>query len=298
VAAVGEVLFLFFLLVGFGEQGWAWAVSLILTLLMAAFFLSGLSLSRSGRGGVEISEEGLIFFRGKQQQMILWQEINAIDFGGIFQGWIAIKTRNDRGIIYRALPGYPLIWKGLSTSSGINLSSDTVLKIFCRRSQHMITILMAMLLLVAATVFMIFLGLPAGLSPIVVLSVCSLFLLVTLFGLWAIVHNNQVVTMTPEGLIIRSWGKVTKIPTAIIKEVKLVQAPIKELVVGYRYRGELLPAAVSYAPVELGLGVHLILEAGEWGINETMTGYPMELLYEELCWRYQLSGEIIIAEEP
>lgn len=296
LAVICEILFLFFLLAGFGEKWWAGITSLIVTILMAVFFLYGRSLFRSGSGGVEISDEGLTIFRGKRQQMMLWQEITAIGFGGFFQGKIILETKNISGILYRSLPGYPLIWERLRATTALKLSADDCLKIPCRRSQHMFTILMVMLLLVAAAAFLIFLGLPAGLSLILVLSVCTLFILVVIFGFWAIFHSHQVVTLTPDGLAIRSWGKVTEIPAVAMKGVQLVQASIRELVVGYRYRGELLPAAVSYAPVELGLGVCLILADGDWEINETMTGYPMELFYEELCQRYQLLGDMVVPE--
>ena len=296
LAIICEILFLFFLLAGFGEQSWAEIATLILTLLMAVFFLYGRSLCRSGSGGVEISNEGLNIFRSKRQQMMLWHEITTIGFGGIFQGKIILATKNTKGILYRSLPGYPLIWERLRATAALRLSADERLKIPCRRSQHMFTILMAMLMLVVAAAFLIFLGLPAGLSLILALSVCTLFLLVVIFVIWAIFHSHQVVTLTPDGLASRSWGKVTEISAADMKGVQLIQAPIRELVVGYRYRGELLPAAVNYAPVELGLGVRLILADGDWEINETMTGYPMELFYEELCQRYQLPGDMVVPE--
>lgn len=291
LAVICEILFLFFLLAGFGEQLWAWIASLTLTLTMAIFFCYGISLSRSGGGGVEVSTEGLTLFRGKSKQQIDWDAIESIRFGGIFQGWLVLETKSSKGIIYRALPGYPLIWERLRNIPAVSFECSEALIISCRRSQHMISIILVLVMLLGVTVFLVVVGLPAGLTPIPVISAAILFLAVMGLGLWVLLKNNQVITLTNEGIKSRSWGKVSEIPAAAMKGVQLVQAPIKELVVGYRYRGELLTTTVSYAPVELGLAIRLVLAEGEWGINETVTGFPMEQLYEELCRRYQLTGE-------
>lgn len=45
-----------------------------------------------------------------------------------------------------------------------------------------------------------------------------------------------------------------------------------------------------------GLVVVLQLEDGNWRWDETMTGFPMERLYEELCHRYHLPGQFVIPE--
>lgn len=295
-AVAGEVLFTFFLLVGFGEYLWAVAVSTIISLLMVMIFLSGVSLSRSGRGGVEITTEVLIVFRGKEQIELPWNQMEAVQFGGLFQPFIKLKAGTAGAVVYKALPGYPLLWHRLAPFQSANILSPGAVTIRANRTQHLGAIAASSLLLLVAAVILPVLGIPAGLTPLVAGIVAAFLGLGAALGVWAMLRIRRRYILDDAGITCRSWGRTSHIPISAMKEVVLEQARFRELAVGYRYRGEAMTTAVPYAPVELGLGVHLILQDGEWRLDETMTGFPMERLYEELCHRYHLTGRIAMPE--
>lgn len=298
-AVAGELLFTFFLLVGFGEQFWAVVVSGVISLLMLLLFLSGVSLSRSGRGGVEITAEALIVFRGKQQSELPWTQLEAVQFGGLFQPFIKLKAGTARTVVYKALPGYPIVWSRLAPFQSANFPAPGSVTIHVNRTQHLGAIAASTLLLLVAAVILPVLGIPAGLAPLVAGIVAAFFVLGAALGVWAMLRIRRRYSLDDAGITCRSWGRTTQIPVTAMQEVVLVQARFQELAVDYRYRGEAMTTAVRYAPVELGLGVHLILQDGEWQLDETMTAFPMEQLYEELCHRYRLPGRIVLPEmEP
>jgi hypothetical protein len=164
------------------------------------------------------------------------------------------------------------------------------------RTQHFGAIVGSTLLLLSAAAMLVTLGIPGGLSPILVGSVATFFVFGAALGMWAMLHIRRRFTLDDGGICCYFWGRVTNIPASAMKEVVLEQARIRDLAVDYRYRGEAMTTAVRYAPVELGLGVRLILADGEWRLDETTTGFPMERLYEEIRSRYQLPGRIAIPE--
>lgn len=295
-AVAGELLFTFFLLVGFGESFWALIVSGVISLLMALLFLYGVSLSRSGRGGVEITSDSLIIFRGRQRISLPWDELEPVIFGNFFQPYVKLKAGAAHGVVYKALPGYPLVWNLVSSSQSVTAPSSRTVRINCYRTQHLAAIAASTLLIFLAAAVLLVFGIPAGQAPLLVGTVAAFFIFGGALGVWAMLRNRRTYTLEDTGITCRSWGKITHTPVVTMKGVVLEQALIRELVVGYRYRGEAMTTAVRYAPAELGLGVHLILEDGEWRLDETMTGFPMERLYEELCRRYHLPGQISIPE--
>ncbi|MBU4438436.1 MAG: hypothetical protein L6276_12505 [Acetobacterium sp.] len=297
VAAVaGELLFSFFLLVGFGEHLWAQVAGGVISVLMVLLFLSGMSLSRSGRGGVEITSEYLIVFRGKQQKILLWTQMEPPAFGGIFQPCVILKAGTVRAVVYNALPGYPLVWSRLSPSQSGLFPSNKTVTIHSNRTQHFGAIAGSTLLLLSAAAMLVIWGSPDGLSPILVGSVATFFVFGAALGVWAMLRIRCRFTLDDGGICCHSWGRVTNIPASAMKDVVLEQARIRDLAVDYRYRGEAMTRAVRYTPMELGLGVRLILADGEWRLDETMTNFPMERLYEEIRSRYQLTGRITMPE--
>lgn len=295
-AVVGELLFSFFLLVGFGEHLWALVAGGVISVLMVLLFLSGVSQSRSGRGGVEITAEYLIIFRGKQQKKLLLTQMEPVEFGGFFQPCVTLKAGMVCAVVYKALPGYPLVWSRLSPSQSDLFPSNKTVTIRSNRTQHFGAIAGSTLLLLSAAAMLVVLGIPSGLSPILTGTVAAFLAFGAALGGWAMLRIRRRYTLGDEGISCRSWGRVINIPASSMKEVVLEQVKIRELAVDYRYRGEAMTTAVRYAPMELGLGVKVMLADGEWRLDETMTSFPMDRLYEEIRGRYQLPGRISMPE--
>lgn len=294
-AVTGELLFTFFLLVGFGDTFWSLPASGVISLLMLTLGLYGVSLSRSGRGGVAVTADALIIERGRQRVVLPWSAMQPIVFGGVFQPCLKLQAGSARGVIYKALPGYPLLWGQLSTTLAQAWPSNRELRFNCHRTQHQGAIAAATLLFWTAAI-LLGLVIPAGQTTVLTSTVAVIFGLAGALGVGAMLRIRRSYHLDEAGITCRAWGRTTFIPAAAMQAVVLEQAMIRELAVGYRYRGEAMTTAVRYAPAALGLVVVLQLEDGNWRWDETMTGFPMERLYEELCHRYHLPGQFVIPE--
>lgn len=296
LAIIGEVLFGFFLLAGFGERSWAGAAFAVLSAAMFLFFLSGVSKARSGVGSVELTDHGLTVLRGNRRDALPWTKIDRVRFGGVFQPTLELHAGATKVIVYKALPGYPLVWSLLSQTRAAIKAPTGPVRVRCSRTQHGGALIAGVLLSLAAAAVVAAAGFSNGISPLLGGSLIVLFAAIAALGLWALLHGSCIYTLEEDGIRCCRWVRETKIPTADLREVTLEQARIRELATGYRYRGESMTSAVRYAPVELGLRVWIKHTGGKWVLDDTMTCYAPELLYDALRARYHLPGFLSMPE--
>ena len=290
-AVAGYVLFAFFLLAGFGDQSWMPYALAGLTAVMLLLFLYGLSQMRAGSGSVEVTDEGITTVRGGVRLYVEWQRIDRISFGGFFHPALRLHGGEKTLVIYKSLPGYLTLWQRFQGLAAMPEESDGDTVVGSYRSRQMGLWIVVLALLAASACVIIMLG--AALQPVVLVVTLGLHLVVAGICVWALLHNACRYTFSVQGFQRRSLFRNMWYPAAEIKDVTLEQTPLQLVVTDYRYRGEAMTRSVRYSEKGLGLRLRIKLADGELMLDETMTRFPLELLFGELCRRYAIAGKII-----
>jgi hypothetical protein len=298
LAVCCEAIFGFILFVGFGDWKWMPCAFAALSLFSLIPILRGVLLMRSAKQSIETDDLGITLCRNGREIRLEYQSITKARCGWFFEPYVRLYTNGKSVVVYKTLPGYPLLWSMAVRACPVSKTDGScqTRKITCFCTQHTAAFLMGALLALFAALQMIRLLRAGELAPMTAGLLCTLFVFVAAAAIWALVKDWKVYVIGKDGIAERSWRRSSFYPTGELKAVLLEQTEIGERVTGYAYRGEAMTRAVRYRAVDLGLRIRIAHAGGELTIDDGMTFEPIELLFGELCRKFQLSGTITIPQ--
>ena len=281
-------LLLFFLLAGFWGMDFVPYVFAVLTVAGLLFFYYGADAARAGKGSLEFLEDGIFWQYKRRKLFIPYDSAPAVTFGGAFFKKLTLTGDGTVISVYRTLASYPAFWRELKARVTVPALPPVDLTVRCNKTDGMGIFVSAAVLLLSALI-----GVWAAWSA-ELLAASSLVAVSVLFGI--VLALIVILALAKLGSV--TFGQVTIVRSTPVKKraysvdgitsAAFEQARIRLLAVGYRYRGPALPAQAVMAEAGLGLVVRLDFDESLLKLDETMTRFPLELLYDYLLLRYQL----------
>lgn len=286
------VLFSLFLLAGFWGAVWllpAWGA---LAALCLAWLVHGILSARLGAGVVEVGGETIRFWSGPKKSVTLrFDGIRSARFIGSVFPRLILHGEGGTIVIGKTLPHYPRLWTLLRLRIPYDAkSAPQAVRIGKAEHLWVFSCLQALLLAAATAVVLFFARGQLG--------TLALVLLLALFaGVFALCFAFSfarlgAVRFGETHIELRTFFRRHAVEVSSIRCALLSQENTRLLVTGYRSRGPAMTTRATLSPAAPVLALTLSTGGESILLDDTMTAYPIELLFEQLLTRYRLAGEI------
>ena len=260
---------------------------------MMLLFLHGLGQYKSGNGTVVLSDEGIAVLKGGKRTLIAWAQISGIRMGGLLCPAIIIYSNRKKLVLYKTMEIYSVFWQRLHQMTGNShvtlpsIQADAFI-VRCRAPQAG-TYTTVLLLIAASITVLLHFGLTQIPLPIVLI-VLILLLIPAIVCLHLLLRGLGKYHFSADGIHYRSLFGSCRYAHAHIKQVSLESSGIYPLITGWRYRGPAMTSQSQYSAYAGGLRLRIMTDDGEIVMDESMTRFPLELIYDAVMTRYGIHG--------
>ncbi len=291
-AIAGYILFSFFLLAGLSDQPFTPAAFVLLSFLMMLLFLHGLGQFKSGNGTVELSDEGIAVQKGGKRKLITWTQMSSIRMGGLLRPAIIVQGKYNKLILYKTMDAYLVFWSRLHQMTDnlhISMPSIQAETFTVRCSAPQTGTYTTVLFLIAISLAALFYLGRIQISISVFLLALILLLIPAAFCLYLLLRGLRKYHFSADEIHCRSLFENCRYAHDHIKQVSLESAGIYSLITGWRHRGPAMTSQAQYS-ASGGLRLRIMTDDGEIVMDESMTRFPLELVYDAVRTHYSIHG--------